>query len=573
MTKTSTRLFVHSLFIAVALGGSLMVYSLFEQQIRDHAKQQLAVFEPLLVRELVDSKGFHGDRLWFIQQTEKYKNALKFNDIRLIPHAEHSKIAASRSVAGTSRMQALIPIQVKQPCSACHNIADTQTYGALHITFAPPAFLKTLLKTGGGVVLLLTVIYFLGIWLAYRYKITSLKEIEKTLDYAIGGDLHTRTPPLDKNIGVIAYKLNRLLDIFKLTVSNIDRRLSGLIGETNVQHINPLDQANRTIQVLSDISLFKKRIEGMDQPEAIYRELGSSLYTMLNLFHLQLYEKNDDTDTFRLVYSSNGKAYCSVGESYQCQLCPALTSNEVVSITTVNHDLCQSFHAPLPYHLCIPFTISANRQLLAMVIAKSDRGVEDSKKMLPIFSSFMESAKPIIETKILLGYLQELSIKDTLTGLYNRRYLEDFVTKIAEQARRANVNFGVLIIDLDKFKAVNDTYGHSVGDAVIKELGKTLKVFSRDSDIALRYGGEEFCLFLYNVTRKQALEISEKIRLSFETRFVQADGQKVQTTFSGGLSIFPIDAQTLEQCLKCADIALYKAKEKGRNRIIDYDIL
>ena len=161
--------------------------------------------------------------------------------------------------------------------------------------------------------------------------------------------------------------------------------------------------------------------------------------------------------------------------------------------------------------------------------------------------------------------LEEMAHVDPLTGAFNRRYLYEIAKKLIPFVNRENQSLSVAMFDLDKFKDVNDTYGHDVGDAVLKVFVDDIKNNIRESDIFIRYGGEEFVLLLPNTDLDHARVITEKLRKVIE------DCKRVDElrfTVSIGIATFVVSEDTLESVLKKADEALYKAKESGRNRIV-----
>jgi diguanylate cyclase (GGDEF)-like protein len=166
------------------------------------------------------------------------------------------------------------------------------------------------------------------------------------------------------------------------------------------------------------------------------------------------------------------------------------------------------------------------------------------------------------------GRLREQSVRDVLTGLFNRRYLEETLERALRRAERGKSLLGVMMIDIDHFKRFNDTYGHAVGDALLRELGALLRANVRGSDIACRYGGEEFILLLPEATFDVTRERAEHIRGSARRIVVRHEGEAIEPiTLSIGLAEFPQDGATGEAMLKRADDALYRAKHEGRDQI------
>jgi diguanylate cyclase (GGDEF)-like protein len=171
-------------------------------------------------------------------------------------------------------------------------------------------------------------------------------------------------------------------------------------------------------------------------------------------------------------------------------------------------------------------------------------------------------------------YIQKvkyLTVVDPMTTLYNRRFLENFIDKFVSQSQRQKTNFSILMFDIDFFKKVNDTYGHDVGDKVIVKLAEILRAQTRKSDLAIRYGGEEFLVLLHNATDDGAIMVAQKIKDAFSSVvFNVGKNEQMKKTISIGIAKYPKDADSIWQTIKYADIALYVAKTTGRDKIVTY---
>jgi diguanylate cyclase (GGDEF)-like protein len=164
--------------------------------------------------------------------------------------------------------------------------------------------------------------------------------------------------------------------------------------------------------------------------------------------------------------------------------------------------------------------------------------------------------------------LREQSVRDALTGLFNRRYLEETLARELGRAERLHGPLGMLMLDIDHFKRVNDSYGHAVGDEVLRALGSLLRANVRGSDIACRYGGEEFVLLLPEASREITRQRAETIRAGASCMAVSDQGRPITPiTLSVGVAAFPLDGASAEALLKSADDALYRAKREGRDRV------
>jgi diguanylate cyclase (GGDEF)-like protein len=163
--------------------------------------------------------------------------------------------------------------------------------------------------------------------------------------------------------------------------------------------------------------------------------------------------------------------------------------------------------------------------------------------------------------------LHELSITDSLTGLYNRKHLMETLDKEVARSKRHQHDFAVLIIDIDDFKEYNDSYGHLAGDEVLSRLANVFRKSVRDCDYVARYGGEEFILVLPEIGPEDGVKAAERIRKKVVKEKFAGDGKPVQVTVSVGVASYPEDGDDPQAIIKTADAALYQAKEKGRNRV------
>jgi diguanylate cyclase (GGDEF)-like protein len=177
-----------------------------------------------------------------------------------------------------------------------------------------------------------------------------------------------------------------------------------------------------------------------------------------------------------------------------------------------------------------------------------------------------------LEMKKVLLYetVEELAITDSLTGLYTRRYFFDRFDEELQRSERHGFKFSFLMIDIDDFKKCNDTYGHLVGDAVLKEAAHIAKASTREIDLIARYGGEEFSIILPETDRAGAMLVAERIRKRIEDNIFKAYDEKLNMTVSVGISVYPDDSQKMPDLIEDADKALYAAKSSGKNIVCEY---
>lgn len=162
-----------------------------------------------------------------------------------------------------------------------------------------------------------------------------------------------------------------------------------------------------------------------------------------------------------------------------------------------------------------------------------------------------------------------MAVTDPLTGLYNRRYADQHMAGLLDRSREDGTTISLLMLDLDKFKEVNDTYGHEVGDAILQEFGRRLQNNVRGIDLVARLGGEEFMVVMPETDVDDAAYVAERVRRAIETRpfVVGADGQQVEVTVSIGVAVSTGEERAAEVLMRQADMALYSSKNNGRNKV------
>ena len=235
---------------------------------------------------------------------------------------------------------------------------------------------------------------------------------------------------------------------------------------------------------------------------------------------------------------------------------------------------CAHLDNPRPHdYICIPLISQTTTLGIFFLSAYSDSVNYLSDKALrnkaKLARTVAEYASLALRNIKLQENLRQKSIRDPLTGLYNRGYLEETLEREVLQAARRKDSLGVIILDVDHFKRYNDTFGHDAGDAVLTAVSKLLRENVRGGDIACRYGGEEFLIIMPTISIDDAIEKAEKIRIEAARLRVAHAGRTLDTiTISLGISVHPETCKTAGELIATADEALYRAKEEGRNRTV-----
>jgi len=354
--------------------------------------------------------------------------------------------------------------------------------------------------------------------------------------------------------------------------------LTKRIAITSIDEIGILSKEfNSLMESINNLSVFKKVIEEDDSLDEVYQRLGEVFTQQLGIPHCFIYEVISTNNTMRLIYPDTVEqdaVLCSQAVLDNCDLCKAKRTGHVIASWTFPA-VCRQFATRNHGlgHYCLPVVVGGAAVAVVQFVFDPQAAPGEVKAMeARIFKAeqYINESLAVIETKRLMSSLRDAALTDTLTGLHNRRYLQEYTEKIVAGVRRRGKSIGLLMCDLDYFKQVNDTHGHNVGDMVLKETANVIRQSVRESDIVIRFGGEEFLVVLLDVGDNESVKIAEKIRGNIEQRTIKIPDGTIQKTISLGISEFPTDTGTLWSCIKFADVALYRAKEEGRNRCVRF---
>ena len=225
---------------------------------------------------------------------------------------------------------------------------------------------------------------------------------------------------------------------------------------------------------------------------------------------------------------------------------------------------------PLKSHLTLPLAIEG--EIIGCISLNSEQPNAFDAQDLQFFSVIGYQMAATLKHFQRFSSIKNMALYDTLTGLYNRRYFEERLGLEAQKSFYGGTALSIVMIDIDHFKKVNDTFGHTEGDKVLREIAGLLRTSVRKKDTVARYGGEEFILILPEAGLEESLMIAERIRRLVGSTPFEIGQARVNLTVSSGISNFPSHrAGSKEELVKMADQALYDAKRGGRNRVCIYN--
>lgn len=358
---------------------------------------------------------------------------------------------------------------------------------------------------------------------------------------------------------------------------NIDKLLFYLISWSNTK--KQLEWKSKNKRLKESLSLIRKIAKDLSQSYNLRNLFKNILDVAIDLVqaekgHILRYNKETNELIMEVVRGmaspeiddkiNNGEipmAGITPGEGIQGKV---FLENESIKIDIP--ELGHSGEEELHSLLCVP--LSLNNEVNGILYVTNKVGhlpfEQDDLDLLEILAS---NAASLIRQE----ELKKISITDPLTKLYTRRYFEPHLLKEVRRSRRYSKELSIVGIDADRFKRVNDSYGHQAGDKVLEKIADViLSCIRKDVDIPARFGGEEFFILLPETDEDGAIMLAERIRQRMEATTIDWEGQKINITLSLGISIFPNHAHTPIDLIKFADEALYQSKTNGRNLVSVY---
>lgn len=463
-------------------------------------------------------------------------------------------------------------------CLSCHTVSEGTVLGVVTIMLSVADILaqaQRALALLAVTILLFAPMLVYVLWRLYQPVVDAAEGVERAVARAGEGDFSIRVQARGSDeAGRIATQMNQLMELLQSGLTQIADQISKLIHYERRDDVDLLSETIRVVDELVDGAQFKQAIEEDETKSEVYARLSEVMRDKFALEHFSIYEVDDAKHRMVPVVvdgeASSSNRWCDAQILVRAEACRARRTGHPVD-SFRQHGICTMFaggaqdDAPLE-HVCLPVLQSGGVGSVVQVVAPPDNASR-VKDIVPYLAIHLREAAPVLEAKRLMDTLRESTLRDAMTGLYNRRFLEEYIETLVATTLRNSAHLGLLMLDLDYFKKVNDTFGHEVGDKVLIELARVIRQNVRASDLTIRFGGEEFLVILQNTEAEGAMVLAEKVRAAVEAMRVQVTGTTVKKTISIGVADFPGDGDSFWQVVKFADVALYAAKDAGRNQV------
>jgi diguanylate cyclase (GGDEF)-like protein len=332
-----------------------------------------------------------------------------------------------------------------------------------------------------------------------------------------------------------------------------------------VSELERRDQESRSIREMGDLLQACRTTH--EAHDVVARFIPPLFQTLSGAVYLA-----DSTQHLLEAVAAWGEAGPELGLStFTVEECWALRRSRLHVVEDVNAGpLCQHVEGRLPY-LCAP--VAAQGEALGVLHLRGPRTAADVAPLLQegerLAAMLAEHIALALSNLDLRETLRNQAIRDPLTNLFNRRYMEESLERELRRVRRKGAPLGVIMLDVDHFKRFNDTFGHDGGDVLLRQLGSFLQASVRGEDIACRYGGEEFILIMPEASLAVAHQRAEHIRQQAKQLRLEHLGQPLGSiTLSLGVAVFPDHGVASEVLIRAADAALYRAKHEGRDKVV-----
>jgi len=414
---------------------------------------------------------------------------------------------------------------------------------------------------------LVTMVLIMLLGSALIFNVThAIKRLVHMANKIVSGDL-SELATIDRKdeIGQLGHSFNLMVDKLKDQIDTLETRVAERTRE-QTQLVAEMEQSNSETTMLKDANVV---LHECRTSEEVFRAVSLIIANAFPESSGSLYSLGYEGQQLEVVADWHCASE-NLGAIYNYDACFAMRRGTTYVYHVDDGQLsCPHFtESAETATVCIP--ISAYGDTFGVLsVCFREIPADQHKRMISLFEDISEYAASALANLRLRMRLQQQSIRDPLTGLFNRRYMDEVLRQEESRASRSASQVGIIMMDVDHFKRFNDTYGHEAGDEMLRNLGEILRDHFRDSDITCRYGGEEFIAILPDITLGQCKAKAEHLRAVVErSASIIHISETLSITLSLGVALFPLHGDTMRTVVRLADDALYQAKAEGRNRVV-----
>jgi len=519
------------------------------------------------------------DDLWIVRapavidQFGKGEDLAKDDLDRLALKTGKMQEKISEEMFGHSTYRITIPYKAEITksidCTSCHNVKVGDTLGIITMVTTIDDLKLSSLKIIAIVSLISLVLsIFILLYvkkLIYPY-LSIFESIKSVMKKANAGDYSGKIENAQNaESKEVAHWINEHMAKIQTSLISIENTIDiFLTDHKSNAAADPIVDVENTVQRLADIYKFRKTIEHDENIADVYKRFAVILEDKFDITNFNFIEADTTNKITQVVYVSKEILCDPLSEG-----CRSDRTNTLVDSCQFS-TVCDKFKNNDKFYLCIPYSISNDLDFIVSIVSDTQEEHERVRSLFPFIQDYVDTAKPEIVSKKLMQILEKNAQTDPMTGLYNRKFLELYIDRNLYNGIYKGVPCGVMMVDIDFFKLINDNYGHDVGDIAIKTIANTLIDVTDENDVVVRFGGEEFIVIVVGKSDEEVIQKAEDIRIAFSQQQISAGDETFSKTVSIGVSVFQNKNKDFWKAVKQSDIALYEAKQTGRNKVIRY---
>lgn len=358
-----------------------------------------------------------------------------------------------------------------------------------------------------------------------------------------------------------AASLNRLIEKFQSTLENIKTNLSSTMSIDHTH--NPLESIDNAIIQFNALQTFNELLHNDTNVAEAYNHVASYFSKQYNMDDINIIEYNPLSQETKVVFEKQ-QILCDAISG-----CPAARTLETIDSGS-SHGACPKMITPDEHYMCFPCIINTNSTLVISMISEKKNGLYSARSNQEMIHKTISGIREQIGQHQMLSELKRLERVDPISGLYNDQYLEERLFQIFRESKRAVIPYGVLVINVDKFNAVNESYGKKVGNDTLAVIGRTLLDTLRESDLIVRTHNDEFVVMLFDCNPMYVSSVGEKIRSLFANKKLKSHPSGFILTMSIGSAIFPDHHKNPFECVEFARLAMDESKREGGNLVTKF---
>lgn len=446
----------------------------------------------------------------------------------------------------------------KLDCLSCHDVKAGDTLGVISIEMQTND-LKALSYRNIIIGSLLLVLLFAAMVYFLHKKILiyfdRFDAMGRCARAAHGGDLSARIPE-ELSDDQDASALNALIEKFQTSVETIEENLSGIIRIDNVD--DPLSALSEGSERLNDVTVFTQTLHRDANASEAYEHIAYHFSDKFKIDDINLITYNPLSQETHVVYEKRA-ILCDAQSG-----CRAARTGEVVDSSKPD-GICPKMITPNEHYICVPCTVNDASTFVVSMVSDKKNVLNTVRMGAHMVDETLHAIRGEIAYHQMSESIQTLQRVDPLSGLYNQSFLNERMFMIVKESKRTAIPYGVMVMNVDTFRTINDAYGEKVGDEAIRLIGRTLLDSLRESDVITRTSGDEFVVLLYDCDPAHVANVGEKIRTLFANKKLKAHSSGFIKTMSIGTAIFPQHHKDIAQCVAFARLAMQEAKREGGN--------